>query len=534
MRSESLHVGLRVSREVTGEMGMEETQYLELDDVVLHALEQSGGKAFQNPVLLLGFLMDHMDSDSPELRVLGRNLDNGLLAPFRDEMARPEPDLRVAASRARAYLTDVCMVGEEAAHSVAEGIAKGVARWRGLDYVCIDWEKDEPKDVVPDGQVEQPPHGKARVAKPVLWRKEPLDHLSAIYAVAVVIVAVAVASIAFAVFAVTPRAQRSIVSGFDSSQATEEETDWDIEGPRSKPDPSMTSGQIVTWDCVWFGSYPQREITPNFAVFTELEVADWDKHGDAKVNCVRYHRISREDTTNDWYWLDDAPDYRYFLWEPIKWRVLKANDSHALLVADMALDAQQYNAKNTNVTWETSSVRSWLNGYGADSNQPKVDYSHKGFCDMAFTESQREAILSTDVKNGDNAKFGTSGGKDTDDKVFLLAESEVYGSGGEKNGFSDESLVFDEARRCKASDYASAMGAWRSSDGGLENNCWWWLRSPGEKSEKAADVYDDGHVYRLGIDVDNNDGAIRPALTIDLESSEISYADILSSNETVS
>ena len=34
-----------------------------------------------------------------------------------------------------------------------------------------------------------------------------------------------------------------------------------LENPKVKTNSKMESGREVTWDCVWFGSYPQSEIT---------------------------------------------------------------------------------------------------------------------------------------------------------------------------------------------------------------------------------------------------------------------------------
>ena len=52
-----------------GSLGMDEMGYLTLSEVMRLALEQSGGEALARPGLLLGFLMDCLDLDSPELRV---------------------------------------------------------------------------------------------------------------------------------------------------------------------------------------------------------------------------------------------------------------------------------------------------------------------------------------------------------------------------------------------------------------------------------------------------------------------------------
>ena len=61
----------------------------------------------------------------------------------------------------------------------------------------------------------------------------------------------------------------------------------------------------------------------------------------------------------------------------------------------------------------------------------------------------------------------------------------------------------------------------------------WWLRSPGDKSYYAADVYYDGSVYYCGRNVNNARIAVRPALIINPASfhleigSKIKVADYL-------
>lgn len=54
--------------------------------------------------------------------------------------------------------------------------------------------------------------------------------------------------------------------------------------------------------------------------------------------------------------------------------------------------------------------------------------------------------------------------------MFLLSEAEAYGSGGVSHGFTSGYGTYDEARRCKATDYARAMSAWRSTNDGYEGN----------------------------------------------------------------
>ena len=91
------------------------------------------------------------------------------------------------------------------------------------------------------------------------------------------------------------------------------------------------------------------------------------------------------------------------------------------------------------MTWENSSIRSWLNGYGNSENQPKRDYSQKNFINSAFSSEQISAIESTRVTNNNNINYKTNGGNDTLDKVFLLSEADVYNTDeAQKYGFDKE------------------------------------------------------------------------------------------------
>lgn len=53
----------------------------------------------------------------------------------------------------------------------------------------------------------------------------------------------------------------------------------------------------------------------------------------------------------------------------------------------------------------------------------------------------------------------------------------------------------------------------------LSYSNWWWLRSPGDDSNRAAGVYDDGSILDGGCDVRLRDRAVRPALITNLDSS---------------
>lgn len=178
--------------------------------------------------------------------------------------------------------------------------------------------------------------------------------------------------------------------------------------------------------------------------------------------------------------------------EDIEWIVLEKDGTSLLLVSRYALDCQQFASSYTGVTWESSALRSWLNG---------------SFLDTAFRPEEQARIRSTTVAADENPSYGTSPGNDTTDKVFLLSIPEA-----------DRYFPSDEARKCIPTEYAIAQGVYRSLSCTLDGipTCWWWLRSPGNDSCYAADVNRAGAVYDYGSYVSRNTGGIRPALWIDL------------------
>lgn len=172
----------------------------------------------------------------------------------------------------------------------------------------------------------------------------------------------------------------------------------------------------------------------------------------------------------------------------IEWEVLAKENGRILLISRYGLDCMPYNVKYEDVTWETSLIRGWLN---------------EEFLQTAFTTDEKKRIAEITVENPDNSEYWTEGGKNTQDKIFVLniEEAETY-------------FASDEERACVPTAYAIANGAWEYRDG----NCWWWLRSPGNDQDYAAFVYFGGEVYTKGYFVTNDVGVVRPALWVNLES----------------
>ena len=192
---------------------------------------------------------------------------------------------------------------------------------------------------------------------------------------------------------------------------------------------------------------------------------------------------------------------------PIEWLVLARDGNKALLISRYGLDAQPYNTDHTSVTWETCTLRTWLN----------VTFYNK-----AFSSDEQAAILTTSVDNGKNqgySKWSTSGGNNTEDKVFLLS----YAEANKYFGVTYDNISNTKSRVAPTA-YAIAQGAWASSSNKTADSTdaeWWWLRSPGFYQSSAAYVL--GYGLFRGDDVIRVSGSVRPALWVNLESDVFSY-----------
>lgn len=186
--------------------------------------------------------------------------------------------------------------------------------------------------------------------------------------------------------------------------------------------------------------------------------------------------------------------------EDIEWEVLDIQDGKALVISKYGLDCQKYNSKFEEVTWETCSIRSWLN---------KIFYNN------AFSSDEQSMIDESTVTADANPDFNTDPGNETIDKLFLLSATEA------KKYFNS-----DSKRVCTPTAYVA--------ESYTETNAYyWWLRTPGKDGSYAAYVDDSGkiisygievaYVYRIGLGVltyneINFKKIVRPAMWINLES----------------
>lgn len=196
--------------------------------------------------------------------------------------------------------------------------------------------------------------------------------------------------------------------------------------------------------------------------------------------------------------------------DPIKWRVLSNANRQLFLLSDQNLDVFQYHTEKEDVTWETSTMRSWLNGYDASKNtggSTGTDYTGDNFLGSAFSAKEQAAISETTVVNGPNPDYDTGGGNDTTDHIFLLSLAEV------RSYFPDY--------LCFSTNTAYVAGGGKLGSGmyGVGESDWWWLRSPGYDNTRAAFIeWEDGSPVADGNPVNDKSFAVRPAFNLNLSS----------------
>lgn len=333
-----------------------------------------------------------------------------------------------------------------------------------------------------------------------------------------------------------------------------------LSNPRIVPDSKMEAGQRVTWDCVWFGNYPQAEVVSSreytavdSSLLQEGDIIVSDSIYDSLKNSTgwndntiilngeKYLRMKKSDATESrmsgdeghYCWLNNNT-YHYFKYEPIKWRVLNVSGNDAFLFADKGLDERFYNVSGSSVTWETCTLRSWLNGYEASVNKDNKDYRGKNFINTAFSTNEINSIFTSKIENNDGFNNHVGNKNYTYDKIFLLSETEVFTDTAIEYGFvssGDTDDVNDEAKRMKSSTYAKAMGAGSETTLPYEGNTWWWLRS-GDSGEEAYYMSYTGGTSWTGCNA-NSSNAICPVLHLDISSDCWSIAGTVSSDGAV-
>ena len=212
-----------------------------------------------------------------------------------------------------------------------------------------------------------------------------------------------------------------------------------------------------------------------------------------------------------------AGEEYFFIVEPITWKVLSGDpsdpDSELLLLSESVLDAHLFREDLTTRefdgkpvyanNWEYSDVRAFLNDE---------------FLTMAFKGGETDFIQTTTVdysketSNQMNVNFRKyANGDDCEDKVFLLSYQQMFDTA---YGWTPSKYKEDiEKKGAKATDYAKAIGVYASVNKDAEHdNAHWWLRSSGDKEDRAEAVTALGSVGATSVKDDCI--GVRPAITV--------------------
>ena len=189
-----------------------------------------------------------------------------------------------------------------------------------------------------------------------------------------------------------------------------------------------------------------------------------------------------------------------------KWRILDVKKNMILIITDEIIERRPYHNVYEEITWADCTLRKYLNGDFYDE----------------FIETDKAKIIPVKNKNMNNQWYGTNGGKETQDKIFLLSIEEVvckyFGDSSENLLNRSKKQLYWFQKKDKNNDKRVAIFSDESSKG-----TWWWLRSPGRVGVKAVYIHGNGNIGIQGNNILKGNiadgkcrGGVRPALWLKL------------------
>ncbi|AZS15090.1 DUF6273 domain-containing protein [Paenibacillus lutimineralis] len=185
------------------------------------------------------------------------------------------------------------------------------------------------------------------------------------------------------------------------------------------------------------------------------------------------------------------------------WRVLDIQNNRALIITEDIIEQRAYHDAYKDITWADCALRKYLNGEFYDK----------------FSATDKSRIIPVINRNPDNQWYGSKGGADTQDSVFLLSIEEVvckyFGDSSSKlhNRGKNQRYWFERKDENNSKRKSKFEGyGW-----------WWWLRSPGRVSVKAVYIHGDGNIGIQGNNILKGNisdgeckGGVRPSLWLKL------------------
>ncbi len=194
------------------------------------------------------------------------------------------------------------------------------------------------------------------------------------------------------------------------------------------------------------------------------------------------------------------------VFDKYEWQVLDIQNNKALIITEYIIEQRAYHGAYKDITWADCSLRKYLNGE---------------FYDNKFTVADKSRIIPVINKNLDNQWYGSKGGADTRDSIFLLSLEEVtcqyFGDSSSKlhNPGKNQRYWFERKDENNSKRIAKLeCNTWGS---------WWWIRTPGRVNVKAVYVHGDGNIGIQGNNILKGNisdgkclGGVRPALWLKL------------------
>lgn len=229
-----------------------------------------------------------------------------------------------------------------------------------------------------------------------------------------------------------------------------------------------TPHPVIMEPRVWETKAPTEEPAKPTVVITTEKTTDMPVEQSVQIKAISELRgaaVGSEFIFGEYEQDNDSTNGK----EPVVWTVLQIEDEKAMLIASKGLDSRMYNDDSALTSWETCSLRKWLNGE---------------FADALFNEQEKKALI-----RDEHGDF-----------VTLLTM------------FQARTLFPDDASRTvEPTAYAIANGAFTAKGNGYS---WWWLRTE-DYGVSALSVAAEGMVMS-GSNVRSNKNVIRPVIVLDL------------------
>lgn len=195
-----------------------------------------------------------------------------------------------------------------------------------------------------------------------------------------------------------------------------------------------------------------------------------------------------------------------FLFGKYTWQILDIKEDAMLLITKEIIEQRDYHNKKEAVTWEHSGIRHFLN----------TEFLER------FNDSEKQRVVPVLNKNPGNPWYGSDGGNDTTDKVFLLSMDECV-----RKYFGDSSRLLDNPKKNQRYwfDRKDENNGKRTAQF-MKGGWWWWTRTPGKHNKVAVYIHGDGNIGIQGNGIcktsfntlhgstQSNEGGLRPALWV--------------------